>query len=66
MSTLGEPGRGWTRSRSAPPPRVTPDGASNPEAIIKRHTEEVLFDRQTPEQAAKSFIRELQGEIDGA
>ncbi|MGP3956739.1 ABC transporter substrate-binding protein [Nonomuraea sp. 3N208] len=47
-------------------PRVTPNGASNLEAIIKRHTEEVLFDRQTPEQAAKSFIKELQAEIDGA
>ncbi|MFI7700290.1 ABC transporter substrate-binding protein [Nonomuraea sp. NPDC049480] len=47
-------------------PRVTPNGASNLEAIIKRHTEEVLFDRQTPEQAAKSFIKELQTEIDGA
>ncbi|MFI6791449.1 ABC transporter substrate-binding protein [Nonomuraea sp. NPDC050383] len=47
-------------------PRVTPNGASNLEAIIKRHTEEVLFDRMTPEQAAKSFITELQSEIDGA
>ncbi|MGW4790892.1 ABC transporter substrate-binding protein [Nonomuraea sp. NPDC004297] len=47
-------------------PRVTPNGASSIEAIIKRHTEEVLFDRQTPQQAAKSFITELQAEIDGA
>ncbi|MGP4099570.1 ABC transporter substrate-binding protein [Nonomuraea sp. KM90] len=47
-------------------PRVTPNGASAIEAIIKRHTEEVLFDRQTPEQAAASFIKELQAEIDGA
>ncbi|NUR87739.1 MAG: sugar ABC transporter substrate-binding protein, partial [Nonomuraea sp.] len=47
-------------------PRVTPNGASNLEAIIKRHTEEVLFDRQTPEQAAAGFIKELQAEIDGA
>lgn len=47
-------------------PRVTPNGASTIEAIIKRHTEEVLFDRQTPEQAAASFIKELQAEIDGA
>ncbi|MET7337322.1 ABC transporter substrate-binding protein [Nonomuraea sp. NPDC005650] len=47
-------------------PRVTPNGASDLEAIIKRHTEEVLFDRETPEQAAKSFITELQAEIDGA
>ncbi|MBB5778856.1 hypothetical protein [Nonomuraea jabiensis] len=47
-------------------PRVTPNGASDLEAIIKRHTEEVLFDRETPEQAARSFITELQAEIDGA
>ncbi|MGA5761619.1 ABC transporter substrate-binding protein [Nonomuraea bangladeshensis] len=47
-------------------PRVTPNGASSIEAIIKRHTEEVLFDRETPEQAAKAFIAELQAEIDGA
>jgi multiple sugar transport system substrate-binding protein len=47
-------------------PRVTPNGASNLEAIIKRHTEDVLFDRATPEQAAKTFITELQAEIDGA
>jgi multiple sugar transport system substrate-binding protein len=45
---------------------VTPNGASNLEAILKRHAEEVLFERQTPEQAAKSFITELQAEIDGA
>lgn len=47
-------------------PRVTPNGASNLEAVIERHTEEVLFDRQTPEQAAKSFVKEPQNEIDGA
>ncbi|WP_171074656.1 hypothetical protein [Nonomuraea basaltis] len=45
---------------------MTPNGASNLESIIKRHTEEVLFDRQTPEQAAESFIKEPQAEIDGA
>ncbi|PZG12877.1 ABC transporter substrate-binding protein [Nonomuraea aridisoli] len=49
-----------------PAPRVTPNGASTVEAIIKRHTEEVLFDRETPEQAAAAFIKELQAEIDGA
>lgn len=47
-------------------PRVTPNGASNIEAILKRHTEEVLFGRATPEQAAAAFIKELQAEIDGA
>ncbi|MBW6435956.1 extracellular solute-binding protein [Actinoplanes hulinensis] len=47
-------------------PRVTPNGASGIEAILKRHTEEVLFKRQTPDQAAASFIKELQTEIDAA
>ncbi|MBE1591714.1 hypothetical protein ACFPOI_14305 [Nonomuraea angiospora] len=45
---------------------MTPNGAGDLEAIIKRHPEEVLFDRETPEQAAKSFITEPQAEIDGA
>ncbi|MDQ7909896.1 sugar ABC transporter substrate-binding protein [Phytohabitans sp. ZYX-F-186] len=47
-------------------PRVTPNGASGIEAILKRHTEEVLFGRATPDQAAAAFIKELQAEIDGA
>jgi len=49
-----------------PAPRVTPNGASSVEAILKRHTEEVLFGRVTPEQAAAAFIKELQAEIDRA
>ncbi|MDI6098951.1 extracellular solute-binding protein [Actinoplanes sp. NEAU-A12] len=47
-------------------PRVTPNGASSVEAILKRHSEEVLFERQTPQKAAESFIAELQKEIDAA
>jgi multiple sugar transport system substrate-binding protein len=47
-------------------PYVTPNGASNIEAILKRHTENVLFGRATPQDAAKSFITELQSEIDAA
>lgn len=49
-----------------PAPRVTPNGASGIEAILKRHTEEVLFERRTPQQAAESFVKELQAEIDAA
>lgn len=49
-----------------PAPRVTPNGGSSVEAILKRHTEEVLFGRMTPEQAAAAFIKELQAEIDRA
>jgi multiple sugar transport system substrate-binding protein len=48
------------------PPRVTPNGASTIEAIQKRHTENVLFGRSTPEQAAAAFIKELQSEVDSA
>jgi multiple sugar transport system substrate-binding protein len=47
-------------------PRVTPNGASSVETILKRHTEEVLFERATPDQAAAAFIKELQAEIDAA
>ncbi|WP_211588638.1 ABC transporter substrate-binding protein [Allorhizocola rhizosphaerae] len=49
-----------------PAPRVTPKGASGIEAILKRHTEQVLFGRLTPDAAAASFIKELQSEIDAA
>ncbi|WP_428966079.1 ABC transporter substrate-binding protein [Micromonospora fluostatini] len=48
------------------PPRVTPNGASGIEGILKRHTEEVLFGRLTPQQAAERFIAELQAEIKAA
>jgi multiple sugar transport system substrate-binding protein len=50
----------------SPPPRVTPNGASNIEKILQRHTEQVLFGQTQPEQAATSFINELQAEIDAA
>lgn len=50
----------------SPPPRLTPNGASNIEKILQRHTEQVLFGQLTPEQAATSFISELQSEIDAA
>lgn len=47
-------------------PRVTPNGASDVESILQRHTEQVLFGQMTPEDAAQSFIDELQSEIDAA
>ncbi len=47
-------------------PRVTPNGASDVEAILQRYTEQVLFGQMTPEDAAQSFIDELQAEIDAA
>jgi multiple sugar transport system substrate-binding protein len=49
-----------------PAPRVTPNGASTVEAILTRHTEDVLFNRATPDQAAAAFIKELQAAIDAA
>ncbi|SDO32345.1 ABC transporter substrate-binding protein [Lentzea jiangxiensis] len=48
------------------PPRITPNGASTLDTILKRHTEDVLFGRTTPDQAAASFIREVQSEVDAA
>jgi len=50
----------------SPPPRVTPNGASDIEKILQRHTEQVLFGQAKPEDAATSFINELQAEIDAA
>lgn len=50
----------------APPPRLTPNGASTIEDIQQRYTEQVLYGQVKPEQAAKSFIAELQSEIDSA
>ncbi|WP_434443131.1 ABC transporter substrate-binding protein [Lentzea sp. E54] len=48
------------------PPRITPNGASTLDTILKRHTEDVLFGRTTPDQAAAAFIREVQSEVDAA
>jgi multiple sugar transport system substrate-binding protein len=48
------------------PYRITPNGASDIESILSRHTEQVLFGQATPEEAAQSFIDELQNEIDAA
>jgi hypothetical protein len=42
------------------PYRVTPNSASDIDAILARHTEQVLFGQMTPERAAQSFIDELQ------
>jgi multiple sugar transport system substrate-binding protein len=48
------------------PPRVTPNGGSTIEAILKRHTENVLFGRAAPADTATAFIKELQKEVDSA
>ena len=48
------------------PPRVTPNGGSGIDDIIRWHAEDVLFGRQPADQAANAFITELQKEIDSA
>jgi multiple sugar transport system substrate-binding protein len=48
---LGEP---------SPPPPV---GGGQVEKIIQRYTTEVMFGRQQPDQAAKGFIDEVNGEL---
>ncbi len=48
------------------PPRITPNGASTTDAILKRYTEDVLFERTTPAAAAAAFIKEVQSEVDAA
>ncbi|WBQ06192.1 ABC transporter substrate-binding protein [Kribbella sp. CA-293567] len=50
-SELGEP---------SPPPPV---GGGQVEKIIQRYTTEVMFGRQKPDQAAKGFIEEINGEL---
>ncbi|MCX2951716.1 ABC transporter substrate-binding protein [Lentzea sp. NEAU-D7] len=48
------------------PPRITPNGASTLDTVLKRYTEDVLFGRTTPDAAAAGFIREVQSEVDAA
>jgi multiple sugar transport system substrate-binding protein len=47
-------------------PVVTPDGASGLEPMLQRYTQEVLFKKSSPQDAAEAFVKELQGEIDAA
>ncbi|GEC10628.1 sugar ABC transporter substrate-binding protein [Streptomyces spinoverrucosus] len=49
-----------------PSPVVTPNGGSGIEPMLQRYTQEVYFKKTSPEDAAKAFIKELQGEIDAA
>ncbi|MFE5408585.1 ABC transporter substrate-binding protein [Microbacterium sp. NPDC056569] len=52
------------RVGDAPP--ATPPGGGAIETIIDQHTQRVLFGEQTPEDAAASFIAELQQALDDA
>ena len=46
--------------------RVTPPGGAAAETILDSHTEQVLFGTLSPEDAAASFIAELQRALDDA
>ncbi|WP_407562253.1 ABC transporter substrate-binding protein [Streptomyces sp. 184] len=49
-----------------PSPAVTPKGGSGVEPMLQRYTQEVYAKQTSPEEAARAFIDELQGEIDSA
>jgi multiple sugar transport system substrate-binding protein len=45
------------------PSPAPPVGGGQVEKIIQRYTTEVLFGRQSPDQAAKAFLDEVNGEL---
>lgn len=47
-------------------PPITPAGGSAVEALLKQYTEQVLFSKLSPQEAAKGFIADLQAAIDAA
>ncbi|ONI92594.1 hypothetical protein ALI22I_03125 [Saccharothrix sp. ALI-22-I] len=47
-------------------PVVTPNGGSGIEPMLQRYSQEVYFNKTSPEAAAEAFIKELQGEVDAA
>ncbi|MFC4114995.1 ABC transporter substrate-binding protein [Nonomuraea zeae] len=53
------------KSELSDPPAAPPKGASAMEDILKRYTEEVLFARMTPDDAAQKFITEANASIAG-
>ena len=48
------------------PAAIVPSGASDIDAVLMRYTQEVTFERQTPADAAKSMIADLQASIEQA
>lgn len=50
--------------KEAPP--VPPVGAGSVQNVIKRYTDEVLYDRLTPQAAAEAFKKEVEGMIASA
>jgi multiple sugar transport system substrate-binding protein len=47
-------------------PEITPNGASELDTLIARYLQDVLFESQTPQEAAEAFIAELDGSIQSA
>lgn len=45
------------------PPAVTPPGGSAIEALVKQYTEQVLFAKNTPDEAADGFIKDLKAAV---
>jgi multiple sugar transport system substrate-binding protein len=50
--------------KGAPP--VPPVGAGSVQNVIKRYTDEVLYDRLTPQAAADAFKKEVEGMLASA
>lgn len=48
------------------PPAIVPNGAADIDAVLWRYLQEVIFGRQTPEQAADAMITEVQASLDAA
>ena len=46
-------------------PTAPPPGGGGAQKILQRYTQDVLFERQTPAQAAEGFLKELGSEIAG-
>jgi multiple sugar transport system substrate-binding protein len=53
------------KSELADPPAAPPKGASAMEDILTRYSEEVMFGRMTPDDAAQKFITEANASIAG-
>ncbi len=47
-------------------PALIPNGASSIDQVIQRHQQNVLFGSETPQEAAKGFVSDLQNEINTA
>ncbi|MEV0385046.1 ABC transporter substrate-binding protein [Nonomuraea sp. NPDC050643] len=53
------------RGELTEPPAAPPKGSSAMESILKRYSEEVIFDRMTPDEAAQKFITETNALLAG-